>query len=256
MSADKRRPKLPFARLTEVVLLCAACANFDPLAARDASISSAPRFASGHVQLPAASLPSTSDRWAGYALTGSSYTSMRGSWTVPAVAYAPGGSMPGAQQVSSTWIGLGGDATGDNTLVQLGTQQSVGPSGVTQYSAWYLFYAGLGQGETQLDSSTYPVRPGDTITATIACTANCAPNAVQTWQLTMNSTRWANPWRSPVVQYQDSLASAEWIMEAATVGGTISDMPNFTPVHFSNSAVNGSVPAYWVAALRMTVPVI
>lgn len=31
-------------------------------------------------------------------------------------------------------------------------------------------------------------------------------------------------------------------MEAATVGGTISDMPNFTPVFFSSSTVNGSAP--------------
>ncbi len=239
-----RNFKIPLVRFTGILLLCAACATMDPLAARDASISSVPRFAAGHVQIPAVSLPSTSDRWAGYALTGSAYTSMQGSWTVPTVTYAPGGSAPGTQQVSSTWIGLGGNGTGDNTLVQLGTLQSVGPGGGTQYYAWYLFYGGLGQGVTPLDSAAYPVQPGDTITATISCTANCASNAVQTWQLTMNSTRWANPWRSPLVQYQDSLASAEWIIEAATVGGTISNMPNFTPVQFSNNAVNGSIPNF------------
>ena len=232
--------KRSLAGLVLAVLFSAACMG--ALAPRDAPVSLVPRFAGERVQPRAGGgLPTTSDRWAGYALTGGVYTSMQGSWNVPTVSYAPGSGSGGTQN-SSTWIGIGGNGTTDNTLVQLGTLQAVNASGATQYYAWYLFYGGLGLSLTPLDSATYPINPGDAITATISCTANCTPNATQTWQLTMNSARWANPWRSPPVQYQDSLASAEWIMEAATVGSVISDMPDFTPVNFSNTAANGSVP--------------
>ena len=168
---------------------------------------------------------------------------MQGSWNVPLVSYAPD-SASGAVQTSSTWIGIGGNGPNDDTLVQLGTLQAVNSSGATQYYAWYLFYGGLGVGITELDPATYPIQPEDTITATIVCSENCTPGVKQTWQLSMSSPRWANPWRSQPVQYQDSLASAEWIMEAATVGGMISGMPNFTQVNFSNARVNGSVPNF------------
>ncbi len=231
-------------QITSVLLIVGACVSTVWLLASEASTSFPPRFAGESAPAPVTGLTTTSNRWSGYAEIGSVYWSMQGTWNVPKVSYAPG-SHTGARQVSSTWIGIGGNGTTDNTLVQLGTVQAVDANGGTQYYAWYLFYNGLGHGITPIDPSAYAIQPGDTITATITCTGNCTPNADQTWQLTLNSSRWSAPWQlSPPAQYKDSLASAEWIMEAATVGGAISDMPNFTPVEFSNARANGAVPNF------------
>jgi hypothetical protein len=230
--------------LAQALLVGAAYACGGSSVPEEMTVSSPPRLAGEAIRAAVPGLPTTSDRWSGYAVTGSNYTSMQGSWNMPSVSYAPGGSGGGAEQTSSTWIGIGGNGPNDDTLVQLGTLQQVNSSGGTKYYAWYLFYGGLGMGITELDPATYPIQPGDTVTATINCTANCTPGVKQTWQLSMSSPRWAHSWQSQPVQYQDSLASTEWIMEAATVGGVISDMPNFTRVNFSNARVNGSVPSF------------
>jgi hypothetical protein len=57
------------------------------------------------------------------------------SWNMPSVSYAPGGSGGGAEQTSSTWIGIGGNGPNDDTLVQLGTLQQVNSSSGTKYYA-------------------------------------------------------------------------------------------------------------------------
>ncbi len=68
-----------------------------------------------------------STNWSGYGKAGS-FTSIGGSWTVPAVTPSPG-----ATEYSSTWIGIDGLANQD--LIQTGTESDV-IDGVVHYDAW------------------------------------------------------------------------------------------------------------------------
>jgi len=111
-----------------------------------------------------------SNNWSGYGINGGgNYTAMQGTWTVPAVSYQSYSGSPDIE-ASSTWIGVGGQ-DGDETLIQIGTMQAASPDGETEYFAWYEV---LPDTEVPISRKQYPVKPGDTITATIQCTAACA----------------------------------------------------------------------------------
>jgi probable HAF family extracellular repeat protein len=185
---------------------------------------------------------SVSNNWSGYLLVGGTYASIQGTWIVPSVVYVPYPDAP-TEEVTSTWIGIGGRKP-DTTLIQLGTQQRVTPTGEVTYSAWYELLPDL----EQPLGPDYPVSPGDAITASIQCTANCTPNALSTWVLTMNDGgHWSRPFQQQFT-YRSSLASAEWTMEAVCLNNCVatpsdySFLPNFSTVTFSGLSVNGANP--------------
>ncbi len=104
-----------------------------------------------------------SNNWSGYGINGGgTYTTVQGSWTVPAVSYQAYSGSPDIE-ASSTWIGVGGQ-DGDETLIQIGTMQAAAPNGDAEYFAWYEV---LPDTEVPISRKQYPVKPGDTITATI-----------------------------------------------------------------------------------------
>jgi Peptidase A4 family len=141
--------------------------------------------------------------WSGYAATASApYTSASGTWQVPSASYD--GVTP-VDEYSSTWVGIGGYF--DSTLIQLGTYQDVSTANAASYSAWYELYPA---GALYIP---HAVKPGDIVTASLRCTAACVPNSVQTWQLTMTDETAGWTWNQNV-QYQSSMVSAEWILEA------------------------------------------
>ena len=154
-----------------------------------------------------------SNNWSGYGINGGgTYTTVQGSWTVPAVSYQSYSGSPDVE-ASSTWIGVGGQ-DGDETLIQIGTMQAAAPNGDTEYFAWYEV---LPDTEVPISRKQYPVKPGDTITATIQCTAACAPYALSTWVLTLtNAGKWPQPY-TITLQYASSLTSVEWIMEGPCI---------------------------------------
>src|ERR1700689_682235 len=149
-----------------------------------------------------------SNNWSGYGINGGgTYTIVQGSWTVPAVSYQSYSGSPDVE-ASSTWIGVGGQDS-DETLIQIGTMQAAAPSGDAEYFAWY---EALPDTEVPISRKQYPVKPGDTITATIQCTAACAPYALSTWVLTLtNAGSWQQPY-TLALQYASSLTSVDGIM--------------------------------------------
>lgn len=181
--------------------------------------------------------------WAGYVQpnfeTGLSYTAASAIWNVPSVRYAPAPpvchprlaqgqvrtvciAQPVPVEYSSSWVGVGGyceDAAcseGDNTLIQIGTEQDVAADGSTQYYAWYellpdypVLIGPTAPNCTQL-SCAYPVQPGDEIRAGVACEANCTPGAAQTWLVYMADTTRGWSWYA-FVRYASPLLSAVWI---------------------------------------------
>jgi Peptidase A4 family len=185
-----------------------------------------------------------SNNWSGYAISGDSYTAVQATWTVPKVSYQSYSGSPKVE-ASSAWIGIGGSAENDDSLIQIGTMQAAASSGEDQYFAWYEV---LPATEVPISSKNYPVKAGDTVTATIECTAACGSYALSTWTLTLtNPGRWPKPY-SITMQYASSMTSVEWIMEVpclkdcATSEAGIAYMPNFGSTTFTAISVNNANP--------------
>jgi len=171
--------------------------------------------------------------WSGYAVTASApYSSASATWQIPSVSYDGAPNPPSNEEAADNWVGIGGD--GDSTLIQLGTSGTVFTNGATSYGAWYELYPA---GAVGISNN---VKPGDIITASLQCTAACSPSSVQTWQLTLTNTKAGWTW-SQSFQYQSTMASAEWILEAPQVGGIV-PLPDYVRTTFDPVAANGQNP--------------
>jgi hypothetical protein len=124
-----------------------------------------------------------SANWSGYADTADTYNSVAATWTQPTVDCSSGGGGGGGVlggllggnglgnllgpggSASSFWVGL--DGYSSSSVEQLGTDSDC--NGTTpQYYAWWEMFPNPSQ---VLSSSSYPVRPGDQITAWVASNA-------------------------------------------------------------------------------------
>jgi len=190
----------------------------------------------------------TTGNWSGYAIgswqSGQSYSSASMTWQVPAVSYVPG---TGNVDYLSTWVGIGGFCQNancsavDQTLVQLGTAAQVSSSGQIEYYPWYEL---LPNSEIPLP---YVVKPGDVMTASLECTANCTPGATQTWSLTMSDTTSGWTWPATNFQYQSGMSSVDTITEAPYSGGVL-PLADYTGANFDPVSANGSEPGFTLAA--------
>jgi hypothetical protein len=168
--------------------------------------------------------------WSGYAVNASApYSSASATFQVPSVTHD--NLAPTATEYVSQWVGIGG--YGDSTLIQLGAMEFVSPSNAPTYLAWYELYPA---GAIQVPHS---VKPGDTITASLQCTAACSPSSVQTWQLSLSDQTAGWTWTQSF-QYQSTMASAEWITEAP--GSTTLPLANYGQATFDPVEANGLNP--------------
>jgi len=123
----------------------AALLSVTPEPARESrglSAASAKRMASRHhgpMQLHKriSDSTSTSDNWAGYAVTGAdgSVSNVQASWVIPSVACSA--ALDDNSSYASFWTGIDGD--GSNTVEQVGTDSDCN-AGSPSYYAWYEFY--------------------------------------------------------------------------------------------------------------------
>ena len=188
-----------------------------------------------------------SGNWSGYALAAGGYTSASFDWTVPTVTYVQYPSAP-AFEDSSSWVGIGGIGFAD--LIQLGTEQYIDSGGNTVYRPWYEL---LPANETVLPAQ-YTVSPGDSMSASLSCTANCIPfSQNMLWHLSMtNATKgwtWDSQEQNIIITYASSLSTVEWIQEASSTNGTVDAIPNFGTTNFTNLLVNGVSPNISSASL-------
>ncbi len=185
-----------------------------------------------------------SENWSGYAATGGTFSSVSGSWTVPSV------TCPAETNTyTSQWIGIDGYAS--DTVEQDGTLAAC-LSGTPHYNAWYEMYGdeAVDEGaEVALSSSSYPVSPGDAMTASVSV-------ADSVWTLAIADTTrgwsysieipWAAPWRS----------SAEWIVERPEVGYSLSELADFASASFtgasaSDGTTSGPISAFSFQPIEM-----
>jgi hypothetical protein len=179
---------------------------------------------------PDASVSSTN--WSGYAVTGTSFTSALGSWTVPAV-----NCTKTPNTYSAFWVGI--DGYSSKTVEQTGTLSDC--SGETpQYLAWYEFYpAG------SIEITSVPVKPGNKMSAEVSYNGS-----EFTIKITDETTGKSFSKSQKVAGAKRS--SAEWIAEApcCTSGGDILPLSDFgtgsfgedyTEVNDTNYATDSSV---------------
>jgi hypothetical protein len=177
---------------------------------------------------------STSLDWAGFAATGPTVTSVTGSWLQPSVA-CPASKL----EQSAFWVGIDGFSSSDPTVQQVGTDADCAkkakkvPGGPVYYAWFEMYPASL----VVLNPSTYPVNPGDALTASVtAVGANYTLALIDAGHWTFTTTQVAG---APLPLN----SSAEWIAEAPTscAGSSCKAVPlaDFGSVAFSGATVNG-----------------
>lgn len=191
----------------------------------------------------------TSLDWAGYAVTGTTFTNVSGSWTQP-VATCSGNKV----EQAAFWVGTDGYSESDPTVQQVGTDSDCmkgkgkvkgGPS----YYAWYQMYPAS---DVVLAPSLYPVAPGDAISASVSLSGSDYVLHVA------DGTKWTfTTTQAPPTKPLNS--SAEWIAEAPTScsKSTCKVLPlaNFGSLGFSHASANGkaiSAPAFTNYQINMT----
>lgn len=167
----------------------------------------------------------SSTNWSGYAVTGANgaYNDVKGSWVEPSVKC-------GSRQTaySSFWVGL--DGYNSNSVEQLGTDSDC-RRGSPKYYGWWEMYPNP---SVTLSSSSYPVSPGDTLTAEVSYSSG-------NYTLKMSSSR---GWSFSTTQSGSfNNSSAEWIAEAPSSCSftcTVLPLANFGTMSFSNCTANGA----------------
>src|SRR3989339_1856139 len=162
-----------------------------------------------------------SPQWSGYVamsnllLRESEVTIVTGSWTVPSIDPTVN------DAYSSVWVGVGG--YGEGSLIQTGTaQQSV--KGIVSYYAWYEFLP-----NRAVRIQNFTVLPGDEITASVKLVD---PNK-NIWNVEIREiTRGTSFSRN--FMYRSSRLSAEWVVEAPSIGGNVTTLADFGSVTFSS----------------------
>ncbi len=209
-----------------------------------------------------------SANWSGYADTADTYNSVAASWTEPSVNCSGGGGGGGGLlggllggnglgnllgsggSASSFWVGLDGYAS--SSVEQLGTDSDCS-GGTPVYYAWWEMYP---KGSVAL-SSSYPVHPGDQITAWVASnpagTQFFLAEKDTTAGWTFSTTQTASP--------AFGRTSAEVVAEAPSSCTLIFcsevPLPNFGQVNFSsadlidNAGNNGSLSSFAANEITM-----
>ncbi len=169
-----------------------------------------------------------SSNWAGYAVTGSTFTDVKGTWVQPAVTCPAG-----ASTYSAFWVGLGGYSGGNGGLEQIGTESNC-LDGQPVYDAWYEL---LPDGSVQ---APLEIAPGDTVTAEVSVTD---PSVT----LTLADVTSGQTFTTQQTPTTLDMSSAEWIAEApARCFGSRCfglSLANFGSLAFSGSSTtaNGHV---------------
>jgi hypothetical protein len=182
------------------------------------------------VHLPTAA---QSQNWAGYVATGDKFTSVSANWSVPT---AKCGTFPNWDSASSsaTWVGI--DGFGSTPVEQIGTDSNCIPVGTGEYHAWWEMYPGGPTFITIPGTATYPVYPGDLMSASVTATM------VGSFTLAIEDDTQGWTFSTSQVNTQAPGASAECIEEqpALEFGLPSFNLTNFGSVTFSQCRTTGS----------------
>ncbi len=174
----------------------------------------------------------SSTNWSGYAVESpSQFTEVLGSWVQPTASCTTS-----AKTYAAFWVGL--DGYSSKSVEQLGTDSDCTGLHSPSYYAWYEMYPAA---SVDLSTSQYPVKAGDTETATVSRSGTSYTLSLQSsegWTFSVTKTG------------SDANSSAEWVAEAPDIcvlGIFCSNakLSNFGSVTFSGSeaATGGALSA-------------
>jgi hypothetical protein len=153
--------------------------------------------------------------WGGYAATGS-FTSIAASWGEPTV------KCNSTKDLYAPWVGL--DGYSSSTVEQTGVATDCS-SGAAVYQAWYEMYPAA---PVYLSTSSYPVRAGDSIHASVTYASSSFTLAIS------DTTRgWS-------YSTKKSLARAKRVNAEAIIESPTGAYPNFGTLTFTAVTANGS----------------
>jgi hypothetical protein len=165
-----------------------------------------------------------SSNWAGYAIhrSGVRFRTVLGSWTQPrAVCTA------GRATYSSVWVGLGGYNLSSPALEQIGTELDCTAGGRVVSNAWYELVPAASR------TTKLTVAPGDRVRASVSVTGNQV-------KLTIADLTRHRSFAKTLHDIVIDTASAEWIVEAPSVCGSVSDCQTLPLADFGTAAVTGA----------------
>ncbi|WP_082056989.1 G1 family glutamic endopeptidase [Psychromicrobium lacuslunae] len=175
---------------------------------------------SGHSSRAANPGNGTSTNWSGEVFTDASFTSVTSSWTVPKLSCPSSGF-----QSSYFWVGLGG-WNGNRSLEQLGTAQWCN-NGAPHYGLFAEFWSNPPIAGDGGEYPGYPVKPGDTVTATVSKLSNGKYRIYET-----SSRGWTYSQDGNAPGNDPGNLTAEVIAEAPGDEGT--PLANFGTGYFNN----------------------
>lgn len=165
---------------------------------------------------------STSTNWSGYALTGTTFTTVKGYWVVPVANCSVTPGTRSNPTYSSFWVGI--DGYSSSTVEQTGTDSDCDGTTPTYY-AWYEFYPA-----DSYEILTVPVAPGNTISAQVVYSGS-------EFTVTITNETTGKSFSKSSTVRNAKRSSAEWIAEApcCTRGGGILPLADFGTVSFGST---------------------
>src|SRR5580658_7697263 len=174
----------------------------------------------------------TSENWSGYAVLGTSFTSAKGSWTVPTVTCSKT-----PNSYAAFWVGL--DGYSSTTVEQTGTDSDCDGTSPSYY-AWYEFYPA---GSVEITS--VPVSPGNQMSASVTYSGS-------EFTITITNETTGKSYSKSSRVSGAKRSSAEWIAEAPCCTnrggilplsdfGTVSLGNDYTGISGTNDATDSSV---------------
>ena len=171
-----------------------------------------------------------STNWAGYAVSGSTFTDVKGTWVQPAAACTG----VATSSYSAFWVGIGGFAGGAGGLEQTGTESDC-RNGQPVYAAWYELLPDASV------SAPLTISAGDTISAEVSIDGAAVT-------LTLIDVTTGQTFTTQTTPSVLDTSSAEWIAEAPSRCFTADNcaqlsLANFGTIEFSGSSTtaNGHV---------------
>ncbi len=162
-----------------------------------------------------------SQNWSGFVLesTSDSVTDVKGTWTIPQIDCS---SSP-SQSYTAQWVGIDG-AGGSSTVEQAGTEYDCS-NGTPTVFAWYEWYPARGRLLRQPG-----INVGDVVTIEVSWDGRQFTASIND-----ASQGWTFAWTNSTIGSIASRSTAEWVVEAPLVSGSIASLTNFNKLYFSKS---------------------
>jgi Peptidase A4 family len=169
----------------------------------------------------------TTGNWSGYQ-TSDTPAFTTGEWTLPTILTPPGGSDT-TIYYSADWVGIGaGLGSGSGALIQAGTEEDA-LLDVPRYYAWFEIVNGAGDTGGQVKLTGLTVNAGDAMWTGIQYPAGPGKTYVGVCDMTTNTC----------VDMSSSTSapgdSAEWIVEAPSLGSTVTQLADFGSLTFTDA---------------------